>query len=464
VGLYWRIVLSFGVGLVLIIGAGTLISSYLIGRDADRRLATRLGTVAQRVSQAGFALNRPLLDQLKTAVEAEVVVAGPGGDVIAATFGEAEAKEAARLATALADRAPAVSVPTPLETATVGPREYKVLAMPISASGGSPQTLALFAPLAPIQASRAGVTRTLMLTSLGGLALLFLWGHLITRSITQPIGRLVASTQAVAGGDLQHRAERPTIPELLTLSDAFNGMVVKIRESEERLVRTERLATTGRIAATVAHEVRNPLTAIRMLAQLVGRSQPAGTRGAEACQNIIAEIDRLEMLVRGLLEATHARPLELTPLPVSGIIQDVAALTEGQFRHRRIELAVGPDADLPQVVADRDSLKQVLLNLVLNGADAMPDGGRLTITARRAASPDGTAEGVELAVADAGAGLSPEAERQAFEAFFTTKPEGAGLGLTVCRRIIEEHGGRITLANRPEGGAVARVWLPLGQG
>jgi signal transduction histidine kinase len=164
------------------------------------------------------------------------------------------------------------------------------------------------------------------------------------------------------------------------------------------------------------------------------------------------------------LEATHARPLELTPLPVGGIIQDVAGLTGAQLRHRRIEVAVAADPDLPQVLADRDSLKQVLLNLVLNGADAMPDGGPLTITARRADSPDGTAEGLELAVADAGAGLSPEAERQAFEPFFTTKPEGAGLGLTVCRRIIEEHGGRITLANRPEGGAVARVWLPVGQG
>jgi signal transduction histidine kinase len=464
VSLYWRIVLPFGVGLVLIIGAGTLISGYLIGRDADRRLASRLGTVAQRVSRAGFALNRPLLDQLKAAVEAEVVVAGPGGDVIATTFGEAEAREAAGLATALAEHAPAAPAATPLETATVGLKEYKVLAIPISASGGSPQTLALFAPLAPIQASRAGVTRTLMLSSLGGLVLLFLWGHLITRSITRPIGRLVASTQAVAGGDLRHQAERPTIPELLALSEAFNHMVVKIRESEERLVRTERLATTGRIAATVAHEVRNPLTAIRMLAQLVGRSHQAGTRGAEACQNIIAEIDRLEMLVRGLLEATHARPLELTPLPVGGIIQDVAGLTGAQLRHRRIEVAVAADPDLPQVLADRDSLKQVLLNLVLNGADAMPDGGPLTITARRADSPDGTAEGLELAVADAGAGLSPEAERQAFEPFFTTKPEGAGLGLTVCRRIIEEHGGRITLANRPEGGAVARVWLPVGQG
>ena len=459
--LYWRIVLPFGVGLALIIGVGTLISSSLIGRDAGRRLAVRLGTVAQRISQAGFALNRPLLDQLKAAVEAEVVVSGPGGEVIAATFGEAEAKEAARLATALADRASTSSAPTPLETATVGLKDYKVLAVPISASGGSPQTLALFAPLAPIEAGRAEVTRTLTLISLGGLVLMFLWGHLITRSITRPIGRLVSSTQAVAGGDLQHQAERPTIPELLTLSDAFNRMVVKIRESEERLVRTERLATTGRIAATVAHEVRNPLTAIRMLAQFVGRSHPTGTPGADACKNIIAEIDRLEMLVRGLLEATRTRPLQLTPVQVGRIIQEIATLTETQFRHRRIELAVTPDPDLPQVLADRDSLKQVLLNLVLNGADAMPDGGPLTITARRGASPDGTAEGIELAVADAGAGLSPEAQRQAFEPFFTTKPEGAGLGLTVCRRIIEGHGGRITVANLPEGGAVARVWLPL---
>ena len=115
-------------------------------------------------------------------------------------------------------------------------------------------------------------------------------------------------------------------------------------------------------------------------------------------------------------------------------------------------------------MADADRLKQVTLNLVLNGADAMPDGGPLHVAAARARAADGSAEGVAVSVADAGAGLSDEARRHAFDPFFSTKPEGAGLGLTVCHRIVEEHGGTIAVENRVDGGAVARVWLPLAAG
>lgn len=460
--LYWRIVLPFVLGLVLVISAGTFIASALLGREADRRLEAHLGAVARRMAEGGFALNRPLLDRLKVAVGAEVVVAGPGAEVLAATFPDVEAREAARLAAAAALRASASArAPAPLESATVGGAAYKVLFVPAAIDEGFPTTLAFFAPLAPMEEARASIARTLALVSLGGLLLMFVWGHLITRSITRPIDQLVASTQAVAGGELHQAAAPSRIPELAAFGRAFDHMVTKIRESEARLVRSERLAAMGRIAATVAHEVRNPLTAIRMLAQFLRRSHPEGTPAADACRNIVAEIDRLEMLVKGLLEVTHARPLRPAPMDVGDLLREASALMEGQLRHRRIALGLAPEPGLPLVMADRDRLKQVLLNLILNAADAMPDGGSLTLSAARTRPGARFPDGVEMVVADTGSGLSDEARRQAFEPFFSTKPEGAGLGLTVCRRIVDEHRGRISVENRPGGGAVATVWLPL---
>jgi signal transduction histidine kinase len=456
--LYWRIVLPFVLGLVLIISSGTFMANYLLGRDADKRLATHLSAVAQRISRAGFALNRPFLEQLKAAVDAEAVLVGSQGEIIAATFDDAEsAATAARHALALVRRQ---TLDPQLETVDVVHREYKALAIPVAALSDSPQVLALFAPLAPIQASRAQVALTLAFLSFIGLVLMFFWGHFITRSIIRPINRLAISTQMVANGDFQHQSERPAIPELLALSDSFNQMVVKIREAEERLVRSERLAITGRIAATVAHEVRNPLSAIRMLAQIAGRSQPAGTSAFEACQKILREIDRLEMLVKGLLESTNARPLQLTPVRLGDILREISELTGLQLEHRGVRMTIESEADVPEIRIDRDRVKQVILNLLLNGAEAMPGGGPLKIDLRRANAADGT-KGIELTVLDRGNGISQEAQQRIFEPFFTTKPEGAGLGLSVSRRIVEQHRGTLTLSNLLEGGAVARVWLPI---
>ena len=457
--MYWRVVVPFALGLILVIGSGTLISNYLLAREADRRLAHHLSAVAQRISRAGFVLNRALLEQLKAAVDADVVVAGTQDEIVASTFDDSDAQQAGQIARRFSRNAPDdASSPLQLETVRIGDREYGVLAVPLIAGHESPQLLGFFAPLAPIRAGRTQATKTLTVVSLAGLGLMFVWGHLVTRSISRPISRLVASTNAVATGDYRHRAERPPVPELSALSDSFNAMVVRIRESEERLVRSERLATTGKIAAMVAHEVRNPLSAIRLLAQFVGRSHPLGTPESEACQKILSEIDRLEMLVKGLLESTNAQPLQLTSVRVDDILREMADLTRAQLEHRGVRIAVESDS-FPDVQADRDRLKQVILNLILNGADAMPNGGGLTVRLQQVNSTDGR-PGQEITIIDSGTGVSESARQHMFEPFFTTKPEGAGLGLTVSRRIVEEHDGTLTLANRPEGGAIARVWLP----
>jgi len=452
--LYWRIVFPFALGLVALVGAGTLMATWVLARDADRRLEEHLGAAAERIAHGGFAFTPALLAQLKVAVAADVVVVGPGGTVITSTLDERVAEEAAALAGRSASGTPR------LAAARVGASGYRVLSIAMPAEAAPVQALAFFAPLAPLDAARGRLVSTLVLMALAGLLLMLAWGHFVTRSITRPLDRLVESTRIVAGGDLAHTTARPRIPELAALAEAFDQMIAKIAASEARLVRSERLAAMGQIAATVAHEVRNPLTAMRMLAQLLGRHHADRTVPGEACTKIIGEIDRLELLVQGLLAATHDRPMRRAPVDLSRLVQEISALVGEQFRHRGI--VVTEDLAAPaRVDADPDRLKQLVLNLLLNAADAMPSGGTITIVTRCADGGDGSAR-IELTIADEGTGLSPLAQARAFEPFFTTKPEGAGLGLALCGRTAEEHGGGMRLQNRPDGGAVATVWLPLG--
>jgi signal transduction histidine kinase len=137
----------------------------------------------------------------------------------------------------------------------------------------------------------------------------------------------------------------------------------------------------------------------------------------------------------------------------------VRAFMGEPLKHRHVEVELAIESTPILVTADPDALKQVVLNLLLNAADAMPVGGTVTLGVRHAAGSDGV-KGVEMAVTDEGHGFTADVEAQAYEPFFSTKPQGTGLGLPLCRRIVAEHGGRITLANRPGRGAVATVFLP----
>lgn len=453
--LYWRIVVPFAVGLLLVIGLSTVIATHLLGRDADHRLEAHLGTVADRIAAAGFDLNPELLERLKVVANADVVVAGPGGTVVAATLPEPQATAAARVAWTVAHQPG-----SGLVTARVGDTDYKVVSVPVGAAAVSAQTLALFAPLEPLRATRAYITRTLAVIAVAGLALMLCWGHLVTRSITRPIDALVGRTRTVGDGDLSHRPEPSGIPEFRALGVAFDDMVAKIRHSETRLVRSERLAAMGHLTATIAHEVRNPLAAIRMLAQILSRYHARDTRPGEACVKIVAEIDRLGLLVQGLLEATHDRPFRPKVVDAGGLLTEVRAFMGEPLKHRHVEVELDIESTPILVTADPDALKQVVLNLLLNAADAMPVGGTVTLGVRHAAGNDGI-KGVEVAVTDEGHGFTADVEAQAYEPFFSTKPQGTGLGLPLCRRIVAEHGGRITLANRPGRGAVATVFLPV---
>ena len=232
----------------------------------------------------------------------------------------------------------------------------------------------------------------------------------------------------------------------------------EVKALEIEVLHRERLSALGNLAATVAHEIRNPLNAISMgLQRLKVEFQPTDDQEqySRVTELMLGEVHRLNSIVEQFLSL--ARPLEIKPeaLRVQDVLNELATLVEGEAQQSKVQIRVVAPLTLPPLKADREYLRQTLLNLILNGLQAMPEGGTLTLKAN-------TSNGNFLiSVTDTGIGIAPENRRRIFEPYFTTKPKGSGLGLAIARRIIEAHGGTITVLSETDQGCCFQISLPL---
>ena len=232
----------------------------------------------------------------------------------------------------------------------------------------------------------------------------------------------------------------------------------EVKALEIEVLHRERLSALGNLAATVAHEIRNPLNAISMgLQRLKVEFQPTDDQEqySRVTELMLGEVHRLNSIVEQFLSL--ARPLEIKPeaLRVQDVLNELATLVEGEAQQSKVQIRVVAPLTLPPLKADREYLRQTLLNLILNGLQAMPEGGTLTLKAN-------TSNGNFLiSVTDTGIGIAPENRRRIFEPYFTTKAKGSGLGLAIARRIIEAHGGTITVSSEADQGCCFQIALPL---
>lgn len=239
----------------------------------------------------------------------------------------------------------------------------------------------------------------------------------------------------------------------------FNVDITALDQLQARLSRAERLATLGQVAAGIAHEIRNPLVGIGSTTSLLLDDTPEQDARRADLAIILQETKRLDRIVNQIID--YARPREIAPVlfALSDMIQETVKLLEAPLAAKRLSVGLDVPPTLSPLHADRDQLKQVLLNVVQNAIDAVDGEGSVI---EIVATDSGT--GVAMTVSDSGRGIKPEDVPRVFEPFFTSgKRQGTGLGLAICRNIIEAHGGDITLTSETGKGTTVRIWLPLRQ-
>lgn len=249
---------------------------------------------------------------------------------------------------------------------------------------------------------------------------------------------------------------------------AYRELILPLRiqlvESEALRSRQEKLASLGFLAAGVAHEIRNPLTAIKAALYIQHKRLKPGTQEFADAQMVDREILRLEKITNDFLHFARPNPPVPSLLSVQGLLQECVRLLQPQLTRLEIQLAIveGPDAEFQ---ADAAQIKQVLINLIQNSADAIGKGGRVELSARRTRSRlhGAEKEAVLLQVHDNGKGIPPEVQKRLFDPFFTTKDTGTGLGLSICAGIIHRHGGLLQYQTEVGAGTTFGVMLPLEQ-
>ncbi|MGH8010812.1 MAG: ATP-binding protein, partial [Candidatus Binatia bacterium] len=226
-------------------------------------------------------------------------------------------------------------------------------------------------------------------------------------------------------------------------------------EARERLRQSEKLAALGKLSAGLAHELRNPLNTVSMLLYAMVREMPMDGPLAVDLQVMQKELQRMSLLIEQFLEFARPRPPHFQRERLDEIMEETLLLIGPEARTRGVMIYKEWAAGLPSVWVDGTQIKQVYLNLLLNGLQAMPQGGKLMV---RLYISGGN---LLTAIADEGEGIQPEVRANLFQPFFTTKQGGTGLGLSISQRIIEGHNGRLRLLSRPGAGTTAVVRLPL---
>lgn len=294
---------------------------------------------------------------------------------------------------------------------------------------------------------------------------LFLLGF-ATKQILKPLGPIIRMAHQVIGGDISARITEKAIGEMGELCEVINQMADAVWQREEQLKlstrqqigQSEKLASIGRLAAGIAHEINNPLTGVLTFAHLLRQNENFSEQDHQDLDVIIQETTRVREIVRGLLDFARESPSSRVSLNLNETIEQTLKLVRSQKEFREVTIHQQLDGNLPLVNADKNQLQQVLLNLCLNACEAMTDGGELTIST----SPreDGN---VVIQVRDTGHGIAKENLEKIFDPFFTTKPvgKGTGLGLSVSYGIVQSHGGDIEVESEIGQGTTFTLSLPV---
>lgn len=298
----------------------------------------------------------------------------------------------------------------------------------------------------------------------GAVAICFVTLIVLLVLIERPLEELKKVIGRVSRGDLGARVDFANRnDDVGQLGQQFNEMIQQLAENRreiERLhqgemARAEHLATIGELAAGLAHEIRNPLAGIGGVVEVMGRELPQTSSSRAVLPEVQSEIQHIQAILNDLLAYARPRPPEFHPADLNATVEQAVFLARQQVRTTPIEITLEPDRRLPRILHDPVQVQQVILNLLLNGIQAITNQGKIAVALRQ------EGEYAVVRIRDNGKGISRESLLKIFKPFFTTRKEGTGLGLPLAKGIVESHQGRIEVTSEPERGAQFEVWLPI---
>jgi signal transduction histidine kinase len=289
---------------------------------------------------------------------------------------------------------------------------------------------------------------------------------LLTRRSTRSLESLTAAADQVGTGNFAPDLPLAGQDEVGRLSAAFALMVAKVRDMVREIETSRHMAAVGKFAAQLAHEIRNPLTSLKLNLQSLERDAAGGVLPESCARPVricLREIERLDRVVRGALILGRDRFGTRAPCRVHQIVRDALDVVIPQLEQQRVVLEAALSAPSDRVTGDPENLKAAFLNLFLNAAEAMPTGGTLSVSTEALTTRPGSCGIISVRIADTGSGVPAPVRERIFEPFYSTKPQGTGFGLPVALRTVEEHGGRLRVADDdgPGRGAAFLVELPL---
>ena len=340
--------------------------------------------------------------------------------------------------------------------------EATVTAIPLMAADN--QLLAILLVVnsrAELASLRSSIRATALAVGTAGVLLALLLSFWTASRVTKPLRQLTASVRKVAGGNWQARAPIESRDEVGQLARDFNHMTEQLVEQRDRMIQAERVAAWRELARRLAHELKNPLFPLQITIENLQRVRTASPEQfdevfRECTSTLLAELDNLKTIIGRFSDFAKMPAPQPESLDLNQLVREVLKLFEAQVHapgHPPIETALALEADPSTVSADPDQIRRALSNLILNGLDAMPKGGTLTVATKR------VDDRVALEVADTGEGLTPEECERLFTPYYTTKQHGTGLGLAIVQSVVSDHKGTISVHSEPGKGTTFRIEL-----
>lgn len=341
----------------------------------------------------------------------------------------------------------------------IASKEYTLGIIPLMSRSDS-QIGAIIAAFSDKQSKgiQMSLIRSLLGVAISGILAAYVAGYFIAKSVTKPIQNLVDGVGIISGGNLEHQIETNAQGEVKFLVDSVNKMTVSLKENRERALSAERVAAWQDVARTMAHEIKNPLwpiqSSIRSLKKAYQSNKDAFDEIFDDCtETVIEEVDVLRKIVDEFSQFARMPKPQLNECDLNEIMEYTLTLYSG--KPENVEINSNLTKNLPKIMGDREQLSRAFINIITNAVQAMPDGGKLSISTEQSIS-----KLLRITFADTGIGMSSEVQEKIFQPYFTTKESGTGLGMAIVHRIITDHKGSIELESKENVGTKFIILLP----